>query len=171
MNKRPLSLRIISWLCLNIAALFWLLGLMFLIFNEEYRTGIVESFKIPFPGWESIYFVLSGKSETAGDPLETIQAVLWVTKINYIITMFIMFPLIIGGWLGVYRGRCWGRKLLYVFIGLSISGKIISMPFLGEGDGSIFKFLALVIIFIILIVLLRSPSWRRWIEKETSHGD
>jgi len=166
--KRPRSLAIVSLIFVIFFGLSYLFGITMLVTQnggEMLSRMFVEPPEgeggIAFPGWDAIADSMRGESA----PLEqTIAAQYWFEKIK-LRGSYLVGPVFIIGWLGVYRGRQWGRILLYVYAASWLANKVIYLLLLGpEG---VFKFSLAVGMAVLLVLVLRCKSWSRWIENSS----
>jgi hypothetical protein len=105
----------------------------------------------------------------AGHPsLENIMAYAaasyWWMKVNLLGGIFVIGPLLLLGWAGMFLGRRWGRTLLHVYLGLWLSDKLWGAYVLPAPQGYI-RLATCLLMACVLFALLRKRSWRQWTDR------
>lgn len=176
--KRPVSLSIIAALALIIFGLGYSRAIVMLTQNEasggllSWSRLFVEPPEnedgIPWPGWEKLGQGVRGELSldiSTGDfsgMSDTIAAEYWWAKMKLVGGMLIAGPLLVAGWVGVFKGRRWGRTILYVYLAVWMSDKILWLMVYKEEGVQWFALAAGMTV--LLLSLLNMRSWKAWIE-------
>ena len=161
--KRPWTLTLVVCLVFVFYGIFYVSAVGLLCTRDQRLLFTEMGFAPGWPGWDAMWKAAKGVPPPEGwGMFEPMHSLIWWEAIGRAEAALIGPFLLVGAW-GIWRGRTWGRKCLYVYLFAWVADKASYIAMLGE-DGLGCLVLALMVAVLVDLVL-RKGSWAAWIEQ------